>query len=233
MDTRHRNLFTGFLLSLLIAAGCATERHSPHRKQTTAIMRIEDPNHDCHVNTDDNQITMRLPGTAHDFASELETWNAPRALAKVSGDFNIEVRISGTFRTADQSTIEGRRPYNGAGLLIVQDKHHHLSLQRGAVRLGNRTRHYANLELRDGSDVSSFDFDISDDTAWLRLERRGNRILAYACNDHQQLRAFRPIEVTFPDIVEIGIVGINSAKKPFAVTFSDLNVYERLKLKIR
>jgi regulation of enolase protein 1 (concanavalin A-like superfamily) len=196
-------------------------------------MRVQDPGHDCMIRTDDHQITMRIPATAHDFASELEIWNAPRALTSVTGDFNIEVRISGSFRTADKSTIEGRRPYNGAGLLIVQDKHHHLSLQRGAVRLGRNIRHYANLELRDGSDVSNFEFDIKDGTAWLRLERRGNRILAYACNDHDQLRAFRPIAVDFPDTVQVGVEGINSAKKSFACTFNDLSVYERREIKFR
>lgn len=194
-------------------------------------MHVENPAHDCQIVANDRQITIRIPGKAHDFAAELQRWNAPRVLTKVTGEFNIEVRVSGAFRPGEKSTINGRRPYNGAGLLIVQDPQHHLSLQRGAVRLGNHTRHYANLELRDGSQILSHDFDLRDETAWLRLERRGGRIFAYACNDHDHWQAFQPIDVDFPETVEAGVVGINSAKKPFSCTFSDLSVYERRELK--
>ncbi|MEO7299239.1 MAG: DUF1349 domain-containing protein [Verrucomicrobiota bacterium] len=188
---------------------------------------VVDPDHDCQVRTKDDTIHIDVPGTAHDFAAELQRWNAPRVLAQVDGDFVLEVKIHGAFQPAEPSTIEGRRPYHGAGLLLVQDKQNHLSLQRGAVLLGKKLRHYANFEWRHGPDakVSNYEFEIEDRDISLRVARRGNRILAMASQDGVNWRAFNPIEVDFPQNLSVGVEAINSSKKPFSCSFHGLSLY--------
>src|SRR4051812_42849514 len=83
---------------------------------------LTDPDGDCKVKGRKATLAMSLPGAAHDFAGELKRWNAPRVMSKVDGDFIAEVRVSGEFRPAAESTIPGRLAYNGAGILLVKDK---------------------------------------------------------------------------------------------------------------
>ncbi len=225
-----------FTAAILITTGCTTEvccqshRKTASERPAQISARTEDPAHDCTISREDCRIKIRIPATAHDFASELEIWNAPRVLSEVTGNFIIEVKISGVFRPGEKSTIECRRPYNGGGLLIVADKHHHLSLQRGAVRLGHELRHYANFELRDDSDVTNFELDIKDADVWLRLERHGNKVFASTSPDRICWQSFRPMEVDFPETVCAGIEAVNSGKKPFTCVFSDLALYKRARL---
>ena len=188
---------------------------------------VIDPDRDCQMETKNDTIHIDVPGTAHDFAAELQRWNAPRVLAQVDGDFVLEVKIHGAFQPAKPSTIEGRRPYHGAGLLLVQDKQNHLSLQRGAVLLGNRLRHYANFEWRHGPEakVSNYEFDIEDRDISLRVARRGNRILAMASQDGVNWRAFNPIQVDFPQTLSVGVAAINSSKVPLSCSFHELSLY--------
>jgi regulation of enolase protein 1 (concanavalin A-like superfamily) len=168
-----------------------------------------------------------VAGSAHDFAAELNRWNAPRVLSRVKGDFVLEAKISGKFEPGAESTIEGRRPYNGAGLLLVQNNGNHLSLQRGAVRLAKRVRHYANFELRQDPDakVSNFEFDIEPGDVVLRLARVGNKILAMISQDGTNWRAFSPLTTSFPSTIAVGVEGINSSDAPFQCSFGNLTLY--------
>ncbi len=206
---------------------------SPASRPLQAVARkdgwgeVIDPGHDCQVQMKDDEIRIEVPGTAHDFAAELRRWNAPRVLTPIEGDFVLEVKIRGAFQPAEPSTIEGRRPYHGAGLLLVQDEQNHLSLQRGAVLLGKRLRHYANFELRHGpgGKVSNYEFEIEDRDISLRVARRGNRILGMASQDGVNWRAFNPIVVDFPQAITVGVEAINSSQTPLSCSFHGLALY--------
>jgi regulation of enolase protein 1 (concanavalin A-like superfamily) len=171
---------------------------------------------------------MEVPGTAHDFAAELKRWNAPRVLTEIEGDFMLTVELRGKFQPAAPSTIVGRRPYHGAGLLLVQDAQNHLSLQRGSVLLGKQVRHYANFELRhglEGTKVSNFEFDIEDRDVSLRVARRSNRIVAMTSQDGVNWRAFKPMVVDFPQTLKVGIEAISSSETPLSCSFHGLAIY--------
>jgi hypothetical protein len=66
---------------------------------------IIDPDKDCTIGVEGEKVTVRVPGTAHDFAGELGRWNAPRVLSPAHGDFIIEVKVIGKFKPVDESTI--------------------------------------------------------------------------------------------------------------------------------
>ncbi len=88
--------------------------------------RAVDPDGDCAITTTDGGVAIKVPGTAHDFAAELERQNAPRVLSEVKGDFIAEVKVSGAFRPGATSSIPGRRPYHGAGLLVINGKENYI-----------------------------------------------------------------------------------------------------------
>ena len=195
---------------------------------------LTDPDGDCKVKAQKNRLTMSLPGAAHDFAGELRRWNAPRVMSRVEGDFIIEVKVSGTFNPTADSSIPGRRGYNGAGILLVKDNDNHLSMQRGAVNLDGRVRHYANFELRRGAELvtSLYEVELEDKDVYLRVERRGDKVYGLASHDRVTWKNYDPIEVDFPPALAVGVVGISSSKEPFACGFADLALFKKTGVKL-
>src|SRR5260370_7621378 len=191
---------------------------------------VLDPDKDCQVRVEDDRVIVKVPGTAHDFAAELGRWNAPRILSEVKGDFIMDVKVSGEFKPVEVSTINSRLSYNGAGILLVKDRTNHLSLQRGAVRLGDRVRHYANFELRKDAElpISLYELELEDKDAYLRVERRGNQVFGMASQDGIHWRSYEPIEVDFPEVLSVGVEAINSSNQPFAFSFERLALYLKL-----
>jgi regulation of enolase protein 1 (concanavalin A-like superfamily) len=191
---------------------------------------VSDPDGDCEIKADKGRVTASVPGKAHDFAGELKRWNAPRVTFEVKGDFIFEVKVSGKFEPVAESTIEGRRPYNGAGILLVKDKDNHLSLQRGAVYLDdNKVRQYANFELRRGAElaISLYEIELEEKDVYLRVERRGKKVYGMVSHDRVNWKSYDPIEVDFPATLEAGVEVINSAKSPFQCSFEGLSLFRK------
>jgi regulation of enolase protein 1 (concanavalin A-like superfamily) len=194
---------------------------------------LTNPDADCKVKLEKERLTVKVPGAAHDFAGELMRWNAPRVMSRVEGDFIVEVQVSGKFTPAAESTIKNRLSYNGGGILLVQDKDNHLSLQRGAVNLGDRVRHYANFELRRGAElvISLSENELEDKPVFLRVERRGNKVYGLSSHDGVNWKAYDPIEVGFPKAIDVGVVGINSSADPFECEFEGLSLFRKGEIK--
>jgi regulation of enolase protein 1 (concanavalin A-like superfamily) len=194
---------------------------------------LTNPDGDCKVKAGKERLTVKIPGAAHDFAGELKRWNAPRVMSRVEGDFVVEVQVSGAFTPAAESTIRGRLSYNGAGILLVQDQDNHLSLQRGAVNLGDRVRHYANFELRRGAELvtSLFEIELEDKPVFLRVERRGGKVYGLSSHDGVNWKAYDPIEVEFPKAIDVGLVGISSSADPFECELEGLSLFRKTEIK--
>src|SRR5258707_763187 len=102
-----------FLTVLLLVSGCflgfvvyADEKPALTIKGWGDVI---DPDKDCQVRLDDGKVIVKVPGSAHDFAGELQRWNAPRVLSEVKGDFILDVQVSGEFKPVEASTIATRR----------------------------------------------------------------------------------------------------------------------------
>jgi len=191
--------------------------------------QVVNPDGDCEVTFKDGSVTMKVPGAAHDFAADLRLQNSPRVLSKLEGDFVAEVKVSGEFKPGATSTIPGRRPYHGGGLLVIQDKDNYISLHRGCVFLDDRLRHYANFELRKGGElsVSRYEIEIPDQDTYLRLERRGDKVLNATSPDGIHWTSYDPILLKMPSTVEFGIVGVSSSDIPLSIRFEDLAVFRK------
>jgi regulation of enolase protein 1 (concanavalin A-like superfamily) len=192
---------------------------------------VVNPDDDCAIAVKEGALTLTLPGTAHDFAAELQKWNAPRVFNDQSGDFIVEVKVSGTFKPGTTSVIDGRLPYHGAGLLLAKDKNTYISLHRGCVYIDERLRHYANFELRkDGLMViSNYAIEIPDQDCYLRLERRGDKVHGLSSPDGVHWSAYEPITCTLPDTVQLGIVAVTSSNVPLTVRCEDLTIFRKTK----
>jgi hypothetical protein len=227
--TRSRAMMLLPVVACLLAlAAHAAEKSGAKLKGWGELI---DPDGDCKVALDGGKLTVQVPGTAHDLSAELQRRNAPRVLGEVRGDFIAEVRVGGEFKPSDTSTVDSRRPYNGAGLLLFKDDDNYISLHRGAVTLNTGVRQYLNFELRKdgGLVVSRYEVELEDKDAYLRLERRGDKVYALTSPDGLHWKAYDdPIEVEFPAALRLGVVVVNSSDRPFACALDGYAVFQRV-----
>ncbi len=194
--------------------------------------RVFDPDKDCKVDADGDRLTIGVPGSPHDLSAELERMNAPRVVRDVSGDFIAQVKVEGNVRPDGESQIEGRTAFNGAGILLWKDARNYVRLERAAIENGGQRRHYVNFELRkDGQMIAipALDLvrDIPDAPTYLRLERRGGKLIPSTGGDGLQWQAWPSIADEFPAGLKLGVAAINSASAPFTAEFREFQVYER------
>ena len=173
---------------------------------------LANPDGDCEISFLKDKVKITVPGKAHDFAADLQRWNSPHILTPAKGDLILDVKVSGELKPGAESTIPGRRPYHGAGLLLVKDRDNYVSLHHGAVFVNDGVRHYANFELRkDGQlTISRYELDIDDQDTYLRVERRGDKFYALASHDGIHWKNYdEPIIVDFPAEVPLGVVAVS------------------------
>ena len=63
-------------------------------------------------------------------------------------------------------------------------------------------------------------------TVYLRVERRGNRILGYTSKDGKNWEKLDPMETSYPATLKVGLYAINTSSDPLAVRFEDYNFTE-------
>jgi regulation of enolase protein 1 (concanavalin A-like superfamily) len=188
---------------------------------------VGDPDGDCSIGIKDGTVSFAIPGTPHDYAAEIQQWNAPRIMCTVRRDFIAQVKVSGTFDPKGPSTIDGRKPYNGAGILIVADDKNHVSLQRGAALDGDHVRHYLSFELRKGGKCESHS-DIEVDNGqdlYLRIERHGNKFFGSVSSDGANWHSYDPLEASFADNLDIGVEVVNSSAETFKCAFAEYQLF--------
>jgi regulation of enolase protein 1 (concanavalin A-like superfamily) len=223
-----------YFLAFLMALGCLSGLLALADDQPTLSIRgwgdIVDPDNDCPISVNGRKVVVKVPDAAHDFAGELSRWNAPRIVREAKGDFIVDVKVSGQFKPVEASNIPTRRGYNGAGILLIKDKNNHLSLQRGAVNLDGKVRHYLNFELRKDGElaISLSQVELEDADVYLRLERRGKKVYGMGSMEGINWKSYDPIEVDFPDGLTVGIAAINSSKGPFTCAFEDFTVFRKV-----
>jgi regulation of enolase protein 1 (concanavalin A-like superfamily) len=225
-------MLRSFFVSLF-AIGCLTGFVALADDEPILIIRgwgeFVDSDSDCPISVNGRKVVIKVPDAAHDFAGELNRWNAPRIIRDAKGDFIIDVKVSGQFKPVDGSNIPPRRSYNGGGILLIKDKNNHVSLQRGAVYLDGKVRHYLNFELRKDGELATslYEVDLEDGDVQLRLERRGKKVYGMGSNDGIKWKSYDPIEVDLPDELTVAIAAINSSKAPFACAFEDFAIFHK------
>ena len=140
----------------------------------------------------------------------------------MEGDFVAEVRVAADFTPSATSSAEGRVPFLGAGFVLMASERTYVRLERAAFRR-DFVSSYASWELRrDG------DFVVSGDTttrpmkgkeARLRLERKGDKLLAAVSEDGKEWFDLPPIEVKLPAKVKLGVTANSTCTEPFAPHF--------------
>ena len=189
--------------------------------------RWQDPDGDCKVRSENGRLQVWVPGTAHDLSVEQDKMNAPMILQDATGDFDVEVKVSGTF-TPGEATVAGRTPYQGAGLVMALDDRNYIRLERAVYTTNGRNHHYVNFEVRLNGQVvrlgEARDFPIPQNApVALRLRRRGNQVQGQArVGDNWETLGIKPF--VNGTKFQAGIAAINATNAPLTAQFENLKI---------
>jgi regulation of enolase protein 1 (concanavalin A-like superfamily) len=224
---RNTSLKLMFVVAALLAAPGFSQDKLP--KTLKGWGEVVDPSRDCKFALDRDQLTIEIPGTKHDLSAEVGDLTAPRVLKAIEGDFIAQVKVSGNVKHFAGRTSDHYRAYHGAGLLLWLDDQNYIRLERAAIsREEGDGLHYGNFELRkDGRNASSKAVVLPDQDTYLRIERRGDRILGATSQDGIHWTYFDSIPVEWPRRILLGVDAINTSTERFKATFAELETYKR------
>ena len=187
-----------------------------------------DPDGDCKFRRDKGVLTIEVPAKDHDLGVERGLMNSPRLLRDVEGDFVARVRIGGTFSPSTTSTTTQRIPFVGAGLVLMAGEKTYLRLERAAMFWQGAVKTYANWELRqDGQWVLRGDASVcplEDKETYVRLERRGDKLLAAVSHGGKKWSELKPLEVKLPAKLKLGLAAGTTSTEPFLPGFDQFEL---------
>lgn len=188
---------------------------------------VVNPKKDCKIVPVDGELKMTLPAVAHDLSVEINRMNAPRVLQAASGDFSIQVKVSGVSHPQNQSVIAGRKPFCSAGLLIWKNERNYIRLERASLLNGAVVSTYASWELRQDGKFAragqAGELPLTGEVSWLRITRTGNSFVGAASNDGIDWRPLPEITLQGADL-QAGVLAINDTPKPFTPVFADFTL---------
>ena len=215
----------GFALAF-VALTMAGASVAGDRDETVEIKgwgRVVDPDGDCLFSIRKQGVAIAVPGSVHALTAELDWVNAPRVVQPVTGDFVVQVEVSGVVAPETPSQVSGRRPFRGAGLIVWKDAQTYVRLERAGMTLDGKGVTYANFESRrDGRFErigDAFDRPVHGSTTHLRLERRGATLIGSVSTNGILWTPLKPIALDLPATVGVGIAATHNTSSPFEPQF--------------
>jgi regulation of enolase protein 1 (concanavalin A-like superfamily) len=220
-----------FLGSLAIgetkARAAGTPEPEPKGRELANWGLAIDPGEDCTFTPEATALAVLVPGTFHDLNPDSGKLNAPRVMRPVEGDFVVTVKVAGAFQPGGKSTNPNPRaiPYNGAGILIWSDSDNFIRLERGAILRNGKVGGSVAFEEREGGYRGAVHNEVAPaGPCYLRLERKGSRILGAISADGTTWKALKPIDTVWPAKLRVGLAAINSSSDPFAPKFEEFDL---------
>ena len=170
-------------------------------------------------------LTLEVPGTYHDLNPDSGKLDAPRVMREVEGDFVVTVKVAGDYKPTGKSTNAKGVPYNGAGFILWHDADNFIRLERGILLRNNKNSSYIAFEEREGGYRGAVHNDpYPGGPCYLRLERKGSRILGAMSTDGSSWKALRPIDTIWRGKLRLGLSAINSNSEPLSVKFEEYDL---------
>ena len=181
-----------------------------------------DPGGDCTITPEGTSLTMKVPGTIHDFNADTGDFNSPRIVRDVNGDFTMTVKVDGSFKPGAKGTSKTSVPVNAGGLFVWRDAENYIRLERMAMFRNGKVVSVVLFEEREGGHRGALHNKVipGGGPVYLRLQRKGNQITAAISDDGQVFEALRPIDTQWPSKLKLGLDAINSCAEPMKVAFS-------------
>jgi serine/threonine protein kinase len=212
-------------------------------RETFALLGpLVDPDKDCRLIKEENNHTIKIevPGDklhtlAPGFVKRLDKGkplhNAPMTLADVEGDFAAVVEVHGEISPSltlpeDRQGNEISSTFQGAGLLLYQDKDSFVRLERTAgVAVGSiqPTQQVLFQAVKAGKQVDALTYPLrSESPAYLfMLRRKGLLVCGVAPDLATPPIQIKEIELDLPSNTKIGLSASNISSTPFTASFEN------------
>jgi serine/threonine protein kinase/S1-C subfamily serine protease len=214
---------------------------APARKPSFALLGpLTDPDKDCKLVKEEAgfKIRLELPGNKiHTLSPEVVTsgdkrkplHNAPMTLTDVDGDFVATVEITGDMNAGttlpkDRQGNQIQFTFQGAGLLLYQDKNNFVRLERtaGTVLDSLAAIHKVLIEVvQEGKTQKSSYFPLLDgDTRLVLIRRKGKLRCQFGPKSGNPFITPSYVVDLAPK-VKIGLSAANVSSKPFTANFEN------------
>ncbi len=214
---------------------------SARKKSFTFLGALTDPDKDCKLikEESDFKIKIQVPGNKiHTNSPEIVTrfnkkkslHNAPMTLTDVVGDFTSMVEVTGdmnpgTTLPKDRQGNQIPFTFQGAGIVLYQDKNNFVRLERTA---GTSLRdlqpvHKALLEIvKDGNLKTHIYFDLPESDIRLILVRHKGKVQCqFGSKSENTTYASPEYAIDLNPKIKIGLSAANISAKPFEATFEN------------
>ena len=202
-------------------------RPEPTGKPLGTWGTLIDPDGDCKIEVKGKTLQVAIPETHHDLNADNDKLNAPRVLREVTGDFTMSVKVGGDFKPSTVSTNPKAVPYIGGGIVVWQDSNNYIFLGRAGINRRGKIGEFAAFEEREwGTRGALNNKGIDQGGVYLKVERRGNRIMGSTSKDGKNWTRLDPMETSYPATIKVGLYAINGCNQPTTVEFENFQFAE-------
>jgi regulation of enolase protein 1 (concanavalin A-like superfamily) len=222
-----------FRWAMVWVAVCTTISSDPVAGQDQKPKQIEgwgevvDPDGDCRVSKDNEDLIISVPKTRHDltYADKRGTLNAPRVVQPVEGDFTLEVTVPEFPLPGDAASSGGEYSFVSAGLVVWQDDKNFIRLERAAV--GNSDAPFVWIEqFTDGQSTFQKLAPLDNAATGLRAVRKGNEFeFQYdADGERSDWVEIRSGAIEMPAKLNVGVAAVNTTAREHPARLTGLKL---------
>jgi Trypsin-like peptidase domain len=227
---------------LLVSSHVLGTLRALERTSIAMLGPLIDPENDCKQDKDDDKLKIKIeipggkvrslaPYVVQRLNKNKPLHNAPMTLVDVAGDFSALVKVTGEMLPGSNlpKDRQGNNipfTFNGAGLLLYQDKDNFVRLERSAaVDVSSlKAFHTVLFEVvKDGTQVENqIQFPEREGPVYLLLMRRKGRVVVGAGPDlGLPPMPFKGIALELSPKVKIGLSASNISAKPLTAQFEN------------
>jgi regulation of enolase protein 1 (concanavalin A-like superfamily) len=184
-----------------------------------------DPDRDCRFAADGGKLTITVPGTYHDLTHSdgRDQLNSPRVIQEVKGDFVAQVKVHAFPLPAEGTSTSNGICFVSSGLLIWLDGDNFIRLDRAAIAGFPTPAVLLEFYEKGKQTVQAFK-EIDDKDINLRITRSGGKIRFEHSVDGNAWIEVHSSEIPLPEVVNVGILAINTTNKEFAPQLTGLSI---------
>ena len=186
-----------------------------------------DPGGDCTLRRDGARVTLEVPAGMYDLWPEGKKVNAPRLVQPARGDFTITVKAIGSVMPEKGTEVPGRDvAFRAATLVIWQDEHNFVRFDRAAMHKAGKpfSQTYYHIN-QNGKRTTHLNKLVAPDAdVWLRLQRKGDAILAAWSTDGERWTDYPPQTAKLADELQAGVAVLNASAAPASATFEAIEL---------
>lgn len=195
-----------------------------------------DPSKACKLTKREDGVVLDVPPGVYLLGPDFASRPSPMTLTEAEGNFDMRVQVAGSLLPGlEPAKHKGKslpNTYQGAGLVVYEDKNNYVWIERGVTvernRFGGGQRTAAKtevvIEFRDNGRVQGpFVQQIPEGPLKVRIVRIDGAVRCLF-GTNQILYALQQLPMRFPEKVRVGLIASNASKEPLTVRFEQFSL---------